>query len=246
MLEAALSLLFFIWCYGAWMAATPVTGVAGFVRQDRDQEMRAWVLTAAAAAVLSCEGIFVALPALLREPMSSLVPFMLGDSYRARVACDFFVVYCASDLAVGLAEYPSQLRFLEGYVHHAFYIALLVSLRLAGAPNAFWVWSWCEVPTLVLACNKLFVANMSEPSRTAARGWMRRLFAATFISFRVLLFSAVILAFFALAPLGTLAWTAPPALAVWGVNVWWAHQLSIAPAASATQEAERASDAGCE
>ena len=74
--------------------------------------------------------------ALCSTGLRDVAAFLEGDSVFTRVIATFFVSALATDLAVGMDEYAEHLRVLEGFVHHAFYCALLVVLLTWGGTTA--------------------------------------------------------------------------------------------------------------
>ena len=177
---------------------------------------RAWILSLLVSAVLSYEGALRALPAALTEP--NFAALALGDLPAARATCDIFIGFCALELVLAQWEYPTELRVLEGWSHHVFYIALLVALRVTGHANGFWVWVWCELPTLVLSVGHVMPAYKRP-----------RLFRALFWVLRVCLFDALLLRFYLGCDRGDLWWTLPPGVLIAGVHAWWGWKQLLPP-----------------
>jgi hypothetical protein len=155
------------------------------------------------------EGLFFALPEVLSTPNTAALA--MGDSLRAQMSCDFFIAFCITELVVGSFDYP--LSFLEGWFHHLFYLAMLLVFRIVGCSNAFWIFTWCEVPTLIMACKKMGVLIP------------RWIFKVTFWVFRIVLFTATLASFFMLVDRHLLYYTLLPASAVWMIHIWWGIKL---------------------
>jgi hypothetical protein len=175
---------------------------------------RAWLLSAMVAALLSVEGILHTLPAVLRAVWdgggAALHALALADAARAGLVCDVFAGFCVADLLVGAVEYPSQLTLVQGVLHHAGYIAFVAILRTTGHANSFWIWAWCEIPTLLLAAAKI-----------TGRAHYRTAFDVSFVMLRVALFAPLLLAFFAHCTLAQLAWTLPCGLPILLMHCAW-------------------------
>lgn len=199
---------------------------AGVLTWRRALARRSWLLSAMVAALLSVEGLLYALPAVLRALLyppqgsasAAIHGLALADWPRARVICDIFSGFCIADLVVGAVEYPSEISLVLGIVHHVGYLAFIGAMRAAGYPNAFWMWAWCEIPTLLLAAAKI----------TGDRRY-RVAFNVAFVALRVLLFAVALGAFYAHCTLAELAWTLPIGLPILAVHGTWADTIVRSP-----------------
>jgi len=193
------TILFFAWSFGAALS----------LNDELSDDGISWILSAIAAFILSVEGVFFALPAALQ--VSPLHTFVLQDSSRSCLTCDLFIGYCLVDLFLGAALY--DMKILEGYVHHIFYIIMLSMFRILQVSNCFWIFAWCEIPTLLLALPRL---GYYVPSY---------FFNMSFLLFRVALFTAVLVRFFWDLPVDYVYYTLPPALVVWSMHMWWGYKV---------------------
>ena len=75
----------------------------------------------------------------------------MSNSIESIIATNLFMGFCVLDLIAGNLFYPSQLRYLEGYVHHIFYIIMLSIFKYFEMTNAFFVFATCEIPTFLIA-----------------------------------------------------------------------------------------------
>lgn len=190
----------------------------GSLGNDKDIKKLSWFLTALVSFICSAEGVFYALPSALHalaatENTFNFSHFVLSYSDRADVVCQLFIAFCAVDMILGTKEYLKNFSVFEGYIHHSFYIIALSLFRLFKTPNAFWVFTWCEIPTLFMALTKLgFRVD-------------RRLFSVSFLFFRVILFDYLYYRFFTSASKLIVLITCLPSAAVLAAHSWWGYKI---------------------
>jgi hypothetical protein len=174
------------------------------------EKQKSWILTLIVSFVLSFEGYFVVIPALI-DNVTNITKFALSTSPRSFYYSIFFVDYCISELFLAFVGiYP--LQFLEGLCHHTFYIGFISILNYHKCTNSFWMFLWCEIPTFILALNGIF--NIKTP-----------FFSVIFFVFRVFLFGIVLGLFFSQLEYNLYIFTLPPAVLIFGLHMSWAIQL---------------------
>ena len=182
-----------------------------FANALNSEKKLSWVLTLIISVLLSLESIF-SLP-LVASSARNFHEFALSDSDRSALITDMFVAFCATELLIGTYCYFSQLKPLEGYFHHSFYIVMLASFRYFKVSNCFWIFSWCEIPTMIMSLRKL---GLKLPPS---------FFSVSFIATRVVLFSWTLVRFFMDLPAAYWISTFPPAALIWTLHVWWGKKL---------------------
>ena len=191
-------LLFFIYAF-----------INKFLGNATDKQ-KSWILTLIVSFILSFEGYFFVIPALL-DNVTNITKFAFSTSPRSYYYSIFFIDYCISELFLAFVGiYP--LKFLEGWCHHIFYIGLLIILNYNKYSNSFWMFAWCEIPTFLLAMNGIF--NIKTP-----------FFPFIFFVFRVFLFGIVLGLFFSQLSYNLYIFTLPPASLIFGLHMAWAIQL---------------------
>jgi hypothetical protein len=116
---------------------------------------RAWLLSAATAAVMIICGFHVALDVL----RNGFIPEVVYSSNRhSRFTCAFFATFMILDTVVGVLDYPDYFDLLTGWIHHAFYLTLIVALFYHGATHAQVHGFIEEIPVLILALGNLHPA----------------------------------------------------------------------------------------
>lgn len=180
------------------------------------REQKSWILSGIISVVMSYIGLSSFPDLLLNINSPHFASFALGTSEAASNSCDCFIAFCLCDLLVGIFEYSEFIRPAEGWFHHCFYITLLSCFRILNTPHAFFIFAWCEIPTLFKAFGKIF------PSTQV---YCKILFKNSFLLLRVAVFSVVIFAFLIDCPYHLLPLTGPPALLVWCVHMWWGVKL---------------------
>lgn len=195
--------LFFI---GAYNALAPLVN---------GQNEVAWILTGLSSFALSFIGLAL-IPEMFSNFGVGFASYVLSTSASAEAACDFFIAFCISDLLVGYFHYRSKISRVEGWLHHCFYIILLTTFRIYNIPKAFWIFTWCEIPTCLKSMSQFFPLY-----RTA----FKDAFSYTFVVFRILLFTIVLIEFFKDCPTDLLLLTGVPAFAVWSAHVKWGVNL---------------------
>ena len=197
------------------MFALFLTGYSFLTRvacKTLSEEKKSWILSLFITVLLSYEGLVHSIPALLSTQNTFRLVFSGSD--RGIYACEAFVSYCILDCLMGFVDYPSYFNEVEGYVHHFYYIIQLSIFLMLGISHCFWIFSFCEIPTLLRALHKLEILYVSKSVYTSS-----------FIFFRVLLFAVVMLRYWISGDPAILSLTLPPAFFCFGVHCWWSKKL---------------------
>jgi hypothetical protein len=104
------------------------------------------------------------------------------DDYLAT----FFAAYLTVDLLVGTFNYRSQLSILTGWIHHIFYIVLMIHLLHNHLTSPFCLLAILEFPTMVLATGHLWKTLRQD-----------KIFGASFFIFRIAFHGFMIYQFYA-------------------------------------------------
>ena len=100
--------------------------------------------------------------ALARGGTRGFGEWLLSGSRGDAAALVFFAAFLALDCGIGLAEYPSELRWDSTWVHHVAYAAIALHLVARGWPNLLLVFMVCEVPTALLALGSVLPAARND------------------------------------------------------------------------------------
>jgi hypothetical protein len=200
--------LFFVLVYGEFKKTLD------FVNDRESVKKLSWFFTSVISSVFTIEGICYALPALLYAE-GNFSHFVLKSSARSIIACKLFIAFCLVDLIMGRKDYRDYVSIMEGYFHHAFYICMLLIFLKYDAANAFWAFSWCEIPTCFMALSRMGVSVQ------------RSLFPISFIFFRVILFDFFVMKFFISASPYVILLTFLPSAAVVAAHSWWGYKIAI-------------------
>ena len=173
-------------------------------------KQKSWVLSFALTVLLSIESVLLFKELFTRNTFA----LVFSSSLKGIYACNLFRAFCVCDLIIGSAEYPKVLNILEGWVHHVYYIVQLTIFLCYDIPNCFWIFCFCEIPTLLMALIQLFNIPIS-----------RQAYIVTFIFFRVLLFAYVLLFFHIDAPWNIFVYTIPFSSLALGLHIWWSYLL---------------------
>jgi hypothetical protein len=176
------------------------------------RKQKSWILSFAVTVLLSIETFF-SLSALYASKTTTC-NFVFASSLRGIYACNVFRSFCICDLLIGLIEYNETLSLLEGWIHHLYYICQISIFLWLDISNCFWIFSFCEIPTLAMALIRLFHLKIS-----------RNIYTALFIFFRVLVFGYILWNFHLDAPWNIFVYTFPPAALAFGLHVWWSYLL---------------------
>lgn len=143
---------------------------AAYARYEPSEKRRAWFLSLITAS-------FVA-PRSLYFHASLIFPFDEAAMYQSNLQADWnvglFVAFLLADTCLGLIYYRSCFGLLEGWAHHAFYLAYFLFLFLKGFTVGASVSFPLEVPVMFLALGHCFPRARTD-----------LLFGATFFAFRI-------------------------------------------------------------
>ena len=200
--------LFFVLIYGEFKKTLD------FVNDGDSIKKLSWFLTSVVSTIFSIEGICYALPALVFAE-GNFSHFVLKSSSRSILACQFFIAFCLVDLIMGYRDYRDHVSLIEGCFHHAFYICMLMIFLKFDAANAFWAFSWCEIPTCFMSLSRMgFSLN-------------RSLFPISFILLRVIVFDFFVIKFFVSASPYVIFLCFLPSAAVVSAHTWWGYKTAI-------------------
>ena len=190
-------------------------GYLSFTRvccKELKEQKKSWILSLFITSFLSYEAVFFAIPTLINSENTFLTVF--SDSERARSSCVAFISFCMFDIIFGVLDYPSHFSKIEGLIHHIYYTIQLTVFLTLKISNCFWVFSFCEIPTLLMALNKLGFLTLS-----------RRVYAGIFLIFRVILFLVVLIKYYLSGTSQILLFTVPPAVLCLILHIWWSFKL---------------------
>jgi len=162
---------------------------------------------------MSIYGIII-LPHIFFLDPKDYVSFVLSDSYIGQLLCSVFIQFCVSDLIIGCLDYNSHIKFLEGWVHHIYYIIILSLFKIYGITNSFYAFSWCEIPTLILSVGILCPSLKSYD-----------MFVLSFVAFRVVMFSYFYLMFYFHCSWNMLYITIAPISIILLTHIYWLANL---------------------
>eukprot|EP00043_Microstomoeca_roanoka_P022074 m.255991 g.255991 ORF g.255991 m.255991 type:complete len:251 (-) comp20679_c0_seq1:207-959(-) len=112
-----------------------------------------WFLSSVVAAVQSFLGLMYAVD-FLRIPFDPNTTW--SDDRISRFSNTFFGVFMLLDLFLGAIFYPKYLDPLSGWVHHTYYVLLIVHLLNGRATRVMMPGYSEEIPTLLLALGSIF------------------------------------------------------------------------------------------
>jgi hypothetical protein len=139
----------------------------------REENRRAWILSAFATTMLSALGSVELLAWILAETsFAAMTP-----SPMTNTLIEFLKAYLAVDLIYCAFWHPHELHLLDGWIHHILYILAADKLQQdyqVGCTRPFWV---VEIPAAIRAWQALGVITQATADR-----W----FGATFLAFRIM------------------------------------------------------------
>jgi hypothetical protein len=152
---------------------------------NRNERDRAWALTALTTPIVSAVGV-IELLSWVTGTDTKMTNGIVYPTAMSNVMAEYLKAYFAMDLLYCGIWHPMALEFVDGWLHHTVYIAVLehmVRHYETGFIRPFLV---MEVPTAIRAWKML----VPQTATTAAA--MNNWFAATFAAFRVVWPSYVI------------------------------------------------------
>lgn len=119
---------------------------------------KSWYLTLYSSSITTVFGLYFA----YRCAQDGIVKVAVEEQQLARCLAIFFISYCIMDLVIGWFEYEQEIDYTDGWVHHVFYIFLLLWLL----HNNQTAWFACamieELPTVVLGCWRVRSSSAKE------------------------------------------------------------------------------------
>ena len=84
------------------------------------------------------------------------------DDRLSRFTVTFFLAFLVLDLGLGLRYYPRQIQLLTGWIHHVFYMGLLVWALRAHFTLGFALFAAEELPTFLLAVGSIYPKRRND------------------------------------------------------------------------------------
>lgn len=122
------------------------------------EKPRAWILSLFIATTFSVASLAYT-PKCLQLATQGLQPlaaFMCSDSWVSRPITLAFAANMLLDLAIGSADYRTNLRVDTGWVHHAVYLCIAYWLLSTGRCTLLLAQSVNEVPTMLLGLGSIW------------------------------------------------------------------------------------------
>lgn len=173
-----------------------------------DRRKRSWILTFLTSLYLSLHSIPVFFCLFGKELIITI------DTPMSLHITNFFLMHLILDLCVGALFYREYLKPLEGIFHHVFYIALLSIFKFLKMTSAFYMFIWCEIPTLILAMGVLF------PKYKWKFG-----FKISFLLLRIILFVYVSIKYLIHCTDDVFFWSIYPPLTISFMHIHWFLKL---------------------
>lgn len=180
--------------------------------ESLETHRKSWFLSFLAAARLSYESLY-AIPAINFHDAATQA---FSSNARADTACDIFLAFCFCDLVCAAVAYPKDFRVFEGLIHHVLYSVLILVLKQQEWTCLFWLCTFCEIPTLIMAAGKLW--GIKSYLFTVVQ-------AVVFCTFRVFLYGAFALSFFLTLSYEHYWWTLPTFSLIITAHLNWAILL---------------------
>uniref|UniRef100_A0A7S3JT00 TLC domain-containing protein n=1 Tax=Aureoumbra lagunensis TaxID=44058 RepID=A0A7S3JT00_9STRA len=140
----------------------------------KEVKRRAWILTTLAACFVAPRALILhckyAFPGLGFNEKK-----LLQNDEAAEMSICFFVWYLICDCVVGFFFYSNMIGFLEGWIHHTFYIGYYLYVMYAGCGIAASITFAIETPQIILGLGHVFPRLRAD-----------RLFGVVFFQFRIL------------------------------------------------------------
>ena len=181
---------------------------------QHDLKKRSWILSWIISILTSLYGIVFVLPKIIPMNSNEFMLFCLSESYASKNLAWIFISFCLSDLMCGYIDYFNQIKFLEGWIHHTFYICILLVFLSLKMTNAFYAFLWCEIPTLIMSTG-ILIPKLKFPF----------LFIFTFIMFRIIGYTYYALAFMFHCTWYVWIFSLPVALLIGGAHYFWIWKL---------------------
>jgi hypothetical protein len=205
------------WITMLYLYTEPFVSYGVIMGEKKKNLRRSWIISFSVAVYLSIESIFYAIPAIFKN-LQNLGSFTLQSNKRADFCCDLFIAYCVVEMILSYFKFYT-IKKLEGWGHHLFYCTMLIYFRINQMTNSFWLLTWMEITTIMLALNTLQIVQI--PSR---------IFIFVFLTIRIFLFGLFLYLFFWTLPKENVYFTAPWATLVMIAHCWWAKKIVNASA----------------
>ncbi|GAB5354194.1 hypothetical protein AAMO2058_000098700 [Amorphochlora amoebiformis] len=147
---------------------------------------RAWYLTVYSSGVATSFGIYF----MQQVYLNGVYNTMTTETEWSTYACIFFMAYCAMDLVIGSYEYDEAIDYKDGWVHHFFFIALLLWLLASGLTSLFAIALIEEVPTVILALARVSMSPKT-PFAFGLSFFLLRICYHCYITYAVIEYSTV-------------------------------------------------------
>ena len=126
-----------------------------------ERKKRAWILTLAVSTLF---GILVgplyvyrfALALFSSTPAASIGRMLAVESWLDALSASFMVVFLALDLTIGQIDYREFIQFDTGYIHHAVYLPIYLTMLYFRLTPLLLLGACCELPTFIMALGILF------------------------------------------------------------------------------------------
>lgn len=125
----------------AWLLTLPVSFIFGFIVGP----YHVWTVLAA-----------------MFQGSQKVSDYLAATYPTGEWAAVHMITFMLLDLGVGCLEYPSELRFDTGYIHHSMYLILYSYLYLSRKTNFLLIGACCEIPTFIMAAGILFPTLRSD------------------------------------------------------------------------------------
>lgn len=116
------------------------------------EKQTSWILTLMSSLICT----IVSIPFVIQFFCADLNMQLLATDNRFHTAfvC-FFITYLILDLTLGCVYYRKRITLMTGWIHHLFYITLLICFMRLQISSLFTVSSILELPTLILAAGSM-------------------------------------------------------------------------------------------
>jgi hypothetical protein len=170
---------------------------------------KAWFLSFVVSSVLSYEAIVYSIPSI---DFQNTAAQSFSSTPRSDIACDIFLAFCIADLVCGAFSYPKDMKLVEGVLHHILYSLLILFLRQKEWTCLFWLCTFCELPTCIMAAGKLF--GLKTTCFNAVQ-------CIVFWIFRIVLYGVFAFRFFMTLDAVHLWWTLPIFSLIMSAHLKW-------------------------
>lgn len=175
----------------AWYLTLPISFLFGFV-------LGPWYMYQTVAA--------------LRAGAPAVVAFLSTESVAGRAGACAMVAFMLLDLIVGLHQYREQIKLSTGYIHHAIYLTIYITLIHLRGTQYLLAGACCEMPTFLMALGTVAPAARADLA-----------FGATFFVTRIAWFALLLYIYARPEYNSFLSWPlyAPILVGAISMHVWW-------------------------